>query len=360
MIPSKTRMIQIGAAVLLPLGFLLYKGSAGRADSAQASPEDKSSGRSGSGAAGGEGGSRRTSSAEGERRRATVGFGNRASSAGGKHLDLGRIGGFVKERWNDPAALAAVYALNPDGKISERLKELAEKDPVAAASLALMSGQRQVQAEYAERLMALAPDDAMGYLISAEMKFRQGDAEAGEALLSQASSLQKLDGFREGILSAQDEVWKAEGSDEIERGLILAGDPWTKKLHGIVGGLAIRAIETDDADQLAQNASTALGLVNLLKSSPGLSLNMERSLISLESTVLQNLPSDFEIDGEMTSRQYLERLTSREAEINKHGKEVYGLLNRSSPDICQEYFKRSRESGELDAANWLVGKTPPR
>ncbi len=290
--------------------------------------------------------------------RSGIGFGFRASSAGGKHLDLAKIAGFVEDNWDDAPTLAAVYSLNPDERIAGRLDEMSEESPIAAASLALMSGQSEIQRDYAMRLIKLAPNDALGYIIAAESNFRAGDSEAGELLLSQTAGLDQLDGFRDQILEAQDQAWKAEGSDEIERGLILTGDAWTKKLHGIVGGLALRAVEGGDPEQLARKASVALNLIDMLKHSSSRSLNIERSLISLESVVLQNLPADFQIDGQTSSRRLLEQLSQREAEMNKSGSEAYELLDRSSPELCREYFRVSRKSGELDAVEWLAGRNP--
>jgi hypothetical protein len=82
----------------------------------------------------------------------------------------------------------------------------------------------------------------------------------------------------------------------------------------------------------------------------------DRQLLSLESTVLQNLPGDFAYRDDPTVDQYRSALAQRQQELERTNTETGDLLNRSSPDIAEEYYKRAKEQGELEAAAWLVGR----
>lgn len=272
-------------------------------------------------------------------------------------MDMTRMTKYLAETIEDPIAQAGVFCLSPTPALKENLIKMAETNPVAAAVLAGQAVDSKSKLDYAQKLIVLSPDNALGYLLAADADFAAGRTEEAKAMLDNAHKAPSLETFLGELAGSQDAAWKAEGRDALDRSLLSNADPWRKKIFNTVGYLALRDLPEDETE-LATRASESLAFISQLKNQTKgtVPLSADRQLLSLESTVLQSIPGDFNYGNGMTISQYSDALGKRQQELERTNDEVRDVLGRSSLNITEEYYKRAKEQGELEAAAWLVGR----
>jgi hypothetical protein len=275
---------------------------------------------------------------------------------------------FIAANGETAENLVLAVTMTGDREFLDRALALHPNDPKVQLAVALGDYNKQERLAAAEALRKLAPDNALGDILVADLKFKAGDTEAALADLQSAIRKGQLDDYEAqltesaekalafGGLDASEAKW---GSQNVTQSAVRLNK--VLNLSKSLAELYTAQMDAGQPEAAAATMTTGVQLAHLSASSSD-SLVEELMSVSAEARMLKDLPEDLMVpDTDRTvaqRRQELDQIKGELSQLSKGYQErVFGL----NPGTMTRFTQLRGQDGEAAAIQWLISQnTAPK
>jgi hypothetical protein len=281
--------------------------------------------------------------------------------------DSAAVEAYVNENGRSAEALLAAARIAEN---TNYLQEAMDKFPTnkrVALAAYFNASTPENRRQFIDMFMKAAPENSLGFYLSAREHFAAGESESA---LKDVVTASRMTGWsiyaQESMLNAE-EAYRATGASEAEAkaasGLALAL-PYLTRMKDIGRNLQeVSANYRAAGDEASAHATVAMGVQlasRLSHNSEPIFLIQELVGIAIEHKILEGVPGETAYDEEgRTAGQRLEELQGEKNEIKELGGSTDKALENMSEMDLVGFMDRWRMLGERDAVKWLNARQQP-
>jgi RNA polymerase sigma factor (sigma-70 family) len=279
-------------------------------------------------------------------------------------LSPGQVESYLKANRRSAASLLAAFRATGDPTLLEEAMQKYPNDPqVAFAAIQKKDASREDRRQWLETFKNSSPDNALANYLAALDCFKAGQTDQAVQELIAASSKQQFQDFSLAFVQDSEDAFRAAGYSEAEAKVIASISLWLPQL-GELKQLNQNMIDLAKSYQQAGDEASAQAVlqmdVNLgqrLGDSGGYFLLNQLVGNAIERIALgaMDVTRTYGNTG-MTVRERIDQLAQQYTAINELAQQVEGLQQTISAQDWISYLDRSRNFGELAAAQWLISK----
>ncbi len=279
-------------------------------------------------------------------------------------LSPGQVESYLKENRRSAASLLAAYRATGDPTLLQEAMQKYPDDPqVAFAAVQRKDASPEERRQWLETLKKSSPENALGNYLSAQDYFKAGQTDQAAQELIVASGKQQFQDFSLGFIQDSEDAFRAAGYSEAEAKVIASISLWLpqlaqlKQLNQNMVDLAKSYQQVGDETSAQAVLQMDVNLGQRLGDSGGYFLINQLVGNAIERTALgaMDATSPYGNSGG-TVKDRIDQLAQQNTAVKELAQGVEGLQEKISAQDRISYLDRSRNFGEVTAAQWLLSK----